>query len=52
MKYEYRTVIVYDRFDVASINVMYKKGWEPMFSSAAKEYIVFTFRRKIADEQE
>lgn len=52
MKYEYKTLIIYERFGEANINVMYKKGWEPMFCTAAKEFIVFTFRRKIADEQE
>ena len=48
MKYEYTTIIVYD---IDRINEMYTKGWEPMFSSNTKEYMVFTFRREIADEQ-
>ena len=48
MKYEYITVLT---FDVDTINIMYTQGWEPMFSSVAKEYIVFTLRREIVDEQ-
>ena len=49
MKYEYITIIVYD---IDRINEMYAKGWEPMFSSDTKEeYMVFTFRREIVDEQ-
>lgn len=50
MKYEYKTLIVYE--PPVGINSMYEKGWEPMFCTAAKDYIMFTFRRKIADEQE